>query len=190
MDAIVDFIENAGPWTYVLAPVFMTVVAILPIPAEIPAMINGMVFGPALGIAITWGGAVAGALVSFELSRRWGRPLSERLMSPTTIAKADRLVVAASWPGLLFLRLLPAVAFTAVNWGAGLTPIRRWTFFWTTAIGILPGAALFTMSGMGFATFYRHNPGPASGFMGIMLLVVWLTARRLRQRRQLESVLD
>lgn len=183
MDVIASFIENAGPWTYVLALLFMVTVAILPIPAEVPAMVNGMVFGPVIGIAITWGGAVVGAVVSFELSRRFGRPWSKRLLSPTTLAKADRLVLSASWPGLLLLRLVPAVAFTAVNWAAGLTPLRRWTYLWTTAVGIFPGAALFTLSGMGLATFYRRNPGPTALVVGLMLLVAWLTLRRFRQQR-------
>ena len=187
MDAIASFVENAGHWTYVLAPLFMVTVAILPIPAEIPAMVNGMAFGPVVGIGITWSGALVGAVVSFELSRRFGRPWSERLLSPTTLAKADRLVLSASWPGLLFLRLVPAVAFTAVNWAAGLTRVRRWTFLWTTAVGIFPGAALFTLSGMGLAAFYRRNPGPTAVLIGLMLLVAWLTLRRLRQQHAEET---
>lgn len=43
----------------------MTADAPLPIHAEIPATMNGMMFGPIGGIAITWLGAPAGASLSF-----------------------------------------------------------------------------------------------------------------------------
>jgi uncharacterized membrane protein YdjX (TVP38/TMEM64 family) len=158
MDAIAGFVENQGALTYVLAPLFMVVVAVLPIPAEIPAMVNGMVFGSLLGVGITWGGAVIGAMISFELSRRFGRPLGERLLAPEVLAKADQMVLSAGWPGMLTLRLIPVVAFTAINWAAGLTPVSRWTFFWTTTVGILPGALVFTLSGSGLGWFYRRHP--------------------------------
>jgi uncharacterized membrane protein YdjX (TVP38/TMEM64 family) len=160
----------------------MIVVAILPIPAEIPALLNGIVFSMVLGTFITWGGAVVGAVVSFELARRCGRPLCERLARPSLIERADHLVDSAGWPGMIFLRLVPAVAFTAVNWASGLTSMNRWTFLWTTAVGILPGAILFTMSGRGVAAMYQMSPAAAVGLLVLAILVVWWTAVRFRRR--------
>jgi uncharacterized membrane protein YdjX (TVP38/TMEM64 family) len=180
MDSITAFIENAGVWAYVLAPLFMVVVAILPIPAEIPAMLNGMVFGPVAGTTITWGGAVVGAVISCELSRRFGRPLAERLLPERTVVQLDRVAVSAGWPGLLTLRFIPAVAFTAINWAAGLTPIKRWTFMWTTAVGIFPGALIFTVSGTGLGWFYRANPELATVVLVAAVVVLWITVRRYR----------
>ncbi len=181
MEGITSFIENSGAWVYVLAPLFMVVVAILPIPAEIPAMVNGMAFGANVGTAITWSGAFVGALISFELSRRYGRPLGKKVLPPSAFDRADRLALSAGWPGLLVLRLVPIVAFTVINWAAGLTRIPRWTFLWTTALGILPGAILFTFSGMGLGWFYRQNPELTPVLVGLGLVVVWITIRRMRR---------
>ena len=181
LDSIVQFIENSGPLVYILAPLFMVVVAVLPIPAEIPAMLNGMVFGPVVGTFITWSGAVVGATVSFELARRYGRPLGERLVKAEALARADRLVLSAGWPGMLMLRLIPTVAFTLVNWAAGFTPIRRWTFIWTTAVGIVPGCLVFTVSGSGLGAIYRQNPELAVSLAGIVLLVILWTVLRYRR---------
>lgn len=177
-----DMLARLGGWSYLAAPAAMIVVSILPIPAEIPAVANGMVFGAAIGAAITWFGAVVGALISFELARRFGRPLGERFLPAATIGSADRLVRSAGWPGLLALRLVPAVAFTAINWGAGLTSLRRWTFAWTTAVGIIPGTLLFTFTGSGFATLYRMNSTAAILFVVLVLLVTWWTVLRFRRR--------
>ena len=49
------WLESIGLTAYVVAPMIMAAVAILPIPAEAPAMMNGMLFGPVAGTAITWG---------------------------------------------------------------------------------------------------------------------------------------
>lgn len=181
-DRTESFMERFGRWSYVLAPLLMVVVAILPIPAELPAMLNGMMFGPIVGTAITWLGALVGAMVSFELARRFGRPLSERIVKRSLLERADRLVDSAGWPGLLTLRLIPAVAFTAINWGAGFTSITRWTFVWTTAAGILPGAIVFTVSGTGLAALFRMHPVAVWGMVVMGFLVVWWTVTRYRRR--------
>jgi uncharacterized membrane protein YdjX (TVP38/TMEM64 family) len=175
------FRDRFGRWSYIVAPLLMIVVAILPIPAEFPAMLNGIVFGALVGTAITWLGAIVGACISFELARRFGRPLTERFVKPTVLERADRLVESAGWPGLLTLRLIPAVAFTAINWGAGLTSVPRWTFLWTTVVGILPGAIVFTASGTGMAALFRANPGAAVGLVVACLGVIWWTTVRYRR---------
>ncbi len=182
-DASESFLARLGGWAYLLAPLLMIVVAILPIPAEFPAMMNGMLFGPVVGAFITWSGGVVGAIISFELARKFGRPMAERFVKTSLLNKVDKLLSSAGWPGLLFLRLLPIVAFTALNWGIGFTKLSRWTFIWTTALGILPGAILFTSSGTGLAALYRMNPLAAVGLGALGLLVLWLTVSRYRGTR-------
>lgn len=175
------FVRRMGRWSYVLAPLLMVIVAILPIPAEFPAMLNGMLFGAVVGTAITWLGAIAGAWISFELARRFGRPLAVRFVRPATLARVDRVVDSAGWAGLLTLRLIPTVAFTAINWGAGFTAVPRWLFLWTTMVGILPGAIVFTTSGAGVAALLRAQPAAAAGLIAIVALVVWWTVVRYRR---------
>lgn len=181
MESVTSFIESAGVWAYILAPLFMVAVAILPIPAEIPAMLNGLVFGSVTGTIITWSGALLGAVVSRELSRRFGRPLAQRLLSTRIMAQLDRVTISASWPALLVLRLVPVVAFTALNWAAGLTPLKRWTFVWTTALGIIPGALLFTISGTGLGWFYRTNHDLAFVVLLLAMGTAWITVTRYRR---------
>ncbi len=177
-----DWVERLGGWAYVVAPLVMVVVAIVPFPAEVPAAANGMIFGPILGTVITWGGAVIGAVVSFELSRRVGTPLGQRFAGAAVMDRADRIVQSAGWPGLLLVRLIPTVAFTAINWAAGVTRLRRWRFFWTTAIGILPGAVVFTVSGSGLAAVYRLNPLLALSLGVLAAGVLWWAVARYRDR--------
>lgn len=174
-----EWLRAAGPWAYVLAPVVMAAVAVLPIPAEAPAMVNGAVFGPVVGIVLTWIGSMLGAILSFELARRLGRPLAERFVRPQALERVDALVHDAGWGGLLLARCMPLIAFTVLNWGAGLTPISRWRFVWTTAVGIIPGVVLFTASGWGIATTLERLPWIALG-LGVLLLLWWWWRRRAK----------
>ncbi len=166
------WVHDLGLWGYPAAVALMTGVALLPIPAEIPAAMNGMLFGPYFGVLITWTGGMLGAQLSFELARRFGRPFVCRLVPESAVDKVDGLVRAAGWPGLIVVRLIPAIAFTALNWGLGLTACRRRTFFWTTALGILPFTILFVWSGEGVARLYRRDPGLALAVSALALLAL------------------
>ena len=175
------WVHDLGAWGYPLAVALMAGVALLPIPAEIPAAMNGMLFGPVAGILITWTGAVIGAQLSFELARAFGRPLVCRIVPHSAVDKIDGVVSAASWPGLLVARLIPAIAFTALNWVLGLTACSRRTFLWTTAIGILPGTVLFVLSGQGLARLYERNPLLAVAVtalaFAVLIFVAWCRRR-------------
>ncbi len=183
ISGIEHWVAGLGPWGYPLALLLMTGVAVLPIPAEIPAALNGMLFGPVIGTVITWSGALLGAGISFELSHRFGRPLAERIISKTAIDRVDSAVAAVNWPGLLIARFIPLIAFTALNWSAGLTSCPRKTFLWTTALGIIPGTVLFVSTGEGMARLYGEHPTitVALALVALALIVIFATRRRLQQ---------
>jgi uncharacterized membrane protein YdjX (TVP38/TMEM64 family) len=175
------WLADLGGWGYVVAPLVMATVAVLPIPAEAPAMANGMLFGAGVGSVLTWIGAMLGAAVSYEIARGAGRPVARRFVGVQTVARIDAGVQRAGWWGLLGLRLVPVVAFTALNWGAGLCGVPRWRFLWTTGLGIVPGVVLFTTSGVGLSALWRRSPSLAGaavlGFLAVMVVVA------LRRRR-------
>ena len=175
------WLADLGQLAYVVAPLVMTIVAILPLPAEAPALANGILFGPFIGSLITWSGALTGAWVSYEIAARWGRPIALRFTRDDIVARIDKGAEKAGWWGLLVLRLVPVVAFTALNWGAGLTGVPRWRFLWTTAVGIAPGAVLFTSSGFGLRALWRRSPPLAGGL--VLLLVAGGLVWALRKQR-------
>jgi len=176
------WLGEIGWWAYVVAPLVMTIVAVLPVPAEAPAIANGMIFGPFVGSMITWTCAMAGAWISYEIAHAWGRPLTERVVGESRLGKVGQVVSDAGWSGLLVLRLIPLVAFTALNWGAGLFVVPRWRFLWTTAAGITPGAIIFTSSGVGLEALYRRSPLVAVGLAVAVIGAMALWAHHRRQR--------
>lgn len=53
---------------------------------------------------------------------------------------------------LLTLRLVPVFPFFLINLLAGLTGISLFTFFWTTALGIVPGSIVYVYAGTQLST--------------------------------------
>lgn len=174
------WLSSIGWLAYVVAPVVMALVSILPVPAEAPAMANGMLFGPVLGSVVTWVGGMGGAWISYEIAHRWGRPVAKRFTGENVTTRLEEGAEAAGWWGLLVLRFIPVVAFTALNWGAGLCGVPRGRFLWTTAVGIAPGAVLFTTSGYGLSALWRRSPPAAAAafVLVVVLTVVWAVRRR------------
>ena len=145
--AIEAFILELGIWGAVGAVLLMVVHSFVPFPAEFLAIANGMIFGPMLGIALTWLGAMLGAIVAFGLTRLFGRPFVARFVDVEKVQRFDAWLMRDGWQVLLLARLAPVVAFNLVNYAAGLTAIRWWTFLWTTAIGILPATVVMVVVG-------------------------------------------
>src|ERR1700719_550252 len=75
------FVAAWGPWSAVGSVALMVLHSFLPLPAEIIPLVNGMMFGPWLGIALTWTGAMLGAVLSFALARWLGRPFVRLVVS-------------------------------------------------------------------------------------------------------------
>lgn len=184
MEAVFTNIElwmaGLGGWALVVAPLVMAIVSILPIPAEAPAMANGMLFGPVLGTFVTWVGAMLGAWVSYEIARSGGRTAAARFVRPETTARLDAAVESAGWWSILMLRFVPVVAFTALNWGAGLCGVPRGRFLWTTALGIVPGVIFFTSSGAGLGALWRRSPPMVVAVVTVLLIgsALWMVRRR------------
>ena len=129
---------------------------------------------------MTWGGAMVGAMISYELARCFGIRLTRRFVAPEVMERFEGLKNTEA-PVLLMLRLTPVVAFTVVNWASGLLQVRRSTFVWTTAVGILPGAIAFTASGSAISLMYERYPGTVTVVVallcGALLLRVWWKQR-------------
>jgi uncharacterized membrane protein YdjX (TVP38/TMEM64 family) len=140
-----SFAEAWGAWSAAASIVLMVLHSFMPLPAEMIAIANGMLFGPVWGIVVTWVGAMLGAALAFAFARGIGRPIARRLVSER------RWRAIESWSAhpstLLLVRLIPVISFNLVNYAAGVTGIGWWTFLWTTGLGILPITAASVIFG-------------------------------------------
>jgi uncharacterized membrane protein YdjX (TVP38/TMEM64 family) len=135
-----------SPLVYLLAAGFTFLAVLLPLPAEAAALLNGTLFPPVTAFLLTWVSAMVGAAASYECGLRLGHRPAERLFGAGRLARVQALVDRAGWPTLLALRLSPVMAFTAINWASGILALSRPVFYWTVAVGLVPGTWVFTLA--------------------------------------------
>jgi uncharacterized membrane protein YdjX (TVP38/TMEM64 family) len=106
---------------------------------------GGFLFGLAVGASAAVIGATLGATVIFLVARTaLGEPLLKRVgPRASQLAQGFR---EDAFSYLLFLRLVPAFPFFLVNLVPAFAGVRLAT---ATALGIIPGAAVYTFAGTG-----------------------------------------
>lgn len=130
--------------------------------AAVASVTGGFLFGLTLGATLNVIAATIGAAAIF-LAARWGlgAALSARLDAfEGRIARLRDGLRDSQVSVLLLLRLVPAVPFFVANLLPALVGVRFGTFLWTTAIGIIPGALVFTSVGVGLGEVFDRGETP------------------------------
>jgi uncharacterized membrane protein YdjX (TVP38/TMEM64 family) len=130
------------------ALLYVAVVALSLPGAALLSIGGGFIFGWLLSAPVTVLAATAGAAIMFKIV--------QTSLGATVAARAGPFVKKLSsgfekdaFNYLLFLRLVPAFPFFAVNAVAGLSRISLKTFVTATLIGIIPGSFAFAWLGRG-----------------------------------------
>lgn len=169
-----------APIAYIAAYAVLTV---LMAPGSVVTIAGGALFGAAAGTVLAVVGATLGATLAYLLSRRLGRDQVE-ILAGRRMRRADAWLEKRGFWALLVLRLVPLAPFSALNYVAGLTSIRRSHYVMATAVGIIPGAFAFALLG---ATADRPGSAPfiaAVGLIAVLTLTGAAVGRRLRDTPQ------
>ncbi|WP_425642088.1 FAD-dependent oxidoreductase [Marinomonas gallaica] len=114
--------------------------------ATLLTLAGGALFGLAWGLAIISFASTLGATLAFIGARFFLRDwVQERFHQRL---KAINQGVEKDGGFYLFtLRLVPVFPFFLINLLMGLTPIKTWTFYWVSQIGMLAGTAVYVNAG-------------------------------------------
>ncbi|MES1930914.1 hypothetical protein SADO_16763 [Salinisphaera dokdonensis CL-ES53] len=175
---------QAGFWAPLASIALMVAHSFVPFPAEVIAIANGVAFGPWLGVAITWIGAMLGAIASYELARGLGPAARRRLIPTRYRARLDTFALNIGIAPLLVARFLPIVSFNLINYAAGLAGVPRLLFIGTTGLGILPLTVLSVLVGSQALELplYIWIVGSVVLLLLLLLLVAVRFARRAIKR--------
>ncbi len=136
-------------WTAIAYVAAYAAITALSLPLGIViSLLGGFLFGLWLGALLSVVGATCGATILFLVARSalgdgWRGRLGPRLRRFEAGFARD----AASY--LLFLRLVPAFPFWLVNLAPAFFSVRVWTYVWTTMVGVIPGAIVYSYAGRG-----------------------------------------
>lgn len=157
--------------------------------AAVMTLVGGAIFGLLWGTVIISFASTIGATLAF---------LASRLLLRDSVQQrfGDRLRtinegIAREGAFYLFaLRLVPIFPFFAINLLMGLTPIRTWTFYWISQLGMLAGTIVYVNAGTQLAQIDSVggilSPAILGSFVLLALfpfiakkLVAWIEARKV-----------
>jgi uncharacterized membrane protein YdjX (TVP38/TMEM64 family) len=178
-----------SPYALVIAVAAFAALAFAGVPQIVLIAAAVVAFGPTLGSAYSWVGAMVSAGVGFGLGRAVGAPVLRRF-GGRGVQSFSEMVGRNGFLASLIVRLVPSAPFLAVNMAAGVTPMRLWAFALGTGIGIVPKILLVAMAGQSVVQARQGRLWMNLGFL-VLALAIWigagLMARRWIKRREAET---
>ncbi|MGI9125447.1 MAG: TVP38/TMEM64 family protein [Mycobacterium sp.] len=180
-----DWATSLGAWFPLAFLAAHIAITVLPFPRTAFTLSAGLLFGPALGVAIAVTASAISALIALLLVRAFGWQLS-RLVSHPGLESLNARLQQRGWPAVLSLRLIPAVPFSVLNYAAGASAVRVMPYLLATLAGLLPGTAAVVI--LGDAMTGHIDPlllvvSVCTGALGVAGLV-YETRRAIRAPRE------
>jgi pyruvate/2-oxoglutarate dehydrogenase complex dihydrolipoamide dehydrogenase (E3) component/uncharacterized membrane protein YdjX (TVP38/TMEM64 family) len=151
--------------------------------AAIMTLAAGAIFGLLWGTLIVSFASSIGATLAFLTSRYllrdWVQGRFGDRLRPVNSG------IEKEGPFYLFaLRLVPAFPFFVINLVMGLTPIRTWTFYWVSQIGMLAGTIVYVYAGTKLGEF-RISFGLLAAFalLGVFPLIAKKALDAIKARK-------
>jgi pyruvate/2-oxoglutarate dehydrogenase complex dihydrolipoamide dehydrogenase (E3) component/uncharacterized membrane protein YdjX (TVP38/TMEM64 family) len=156
--------------------------------AAIMTLVAGAVFGLLWGTLIVSFASSIGATLAFLVSRFLLRDsiqsrFGDKLRAINSGVEKDGAFY------LFTLRLVPAFPFFVINLVMGLTPLKTWTFYWVSQLGMFAGTLVYVNAGTEIAKIETLrgilSPGLILSFtlMGLFPLIAKSIVNAIRARK-------
>lgn len=191
--ALQTFLANLGWKGYILVLIIIALQMLFPVvPFPLLAGLNSVLFGWIPGFLLSLIGSLLGCSLGFWLARSLGQEWIQAQMTKSYIlGKLANVSPQKSFFLILLTRLTPICPAAAVNYIAGLSPIKFQTFFLATLLGKLPMIAWESWVGHYFWQISSNPDNPKRFFYALFIGVlvfggIWL-AYRFSEKKQKEA---
>ena len=158
---------------YVLCFVLYVLVTGLSLPGAVPlTLVYGWFFGWWRAVVLVSFASTAGATVAFLLSRFFLREWVQAKFGDRLKSFNDNLEREGAFY-LFTLRLIPAVPFFVINVVMGLTPMKTWTYWWVSQVGMLAGTMVFVYAGASVPALSELAERGVSGILTPQIFVAF-----------------
>ena len=169
-----EYQQNNPVLVYGAALLLYIVVTGLSLPgAAILTLTFGWYFGFWRGLVLVSFASTAGATLAFLLSRYILRDAIQFRFGDRLTGFNSALEREGAFY-LFTLRLIPAVPFFVINVVMGLTPIRTWTYWWVSQIGMLAGTAVYVYAGSRVPELATLAKQGAGGILSPQLIIAFV----------------
>ncbi len=178
-DALRQWVEGLGvfgPIAFILLQFVQTVVA--PIPGNVVGILGGLIFG-LWGILYSLIGSTFGYWAVFFISRRFGRPLVEKIVKKESLDKFDFITDRRGSLILFLIFLVPGLPDDVVCYIAGLSEIPIRHLMAMVVIGRLPAAVGNNLIGSGLSGGNYTLVIIFTVIIALMVAVIYLQQERV-----------
>jgi uncharacterized membrane protein YdjX (TVP38/TMEM64 family) len=159
-----DVRSLVDPFGALAAPAYVVIAALLGlafVPGPLLAGTSGLLFGTALGTAVTLSSAILSAVLGLLIARRAVREPPQRLGRIADLAQRHGVVA------VIVQRLIPGVPDAPANYAFGALGLRVWQIALGTLIGSAPRSFSYTSIGASL-----DDPSSPVAVIGVVVLVV------------------
>ena len=173
--AAIDAFYQANPLLVIAAffAIYVILTALSVPGAAIMTLAAGAIFGVATGTVLVSFASSIGATLAFLGSRYLFRDGVQARFG-AQLSGINEGVARDGAFYLFSLRLVPVFPFFAINLLMGLTPIRTWTFYWVSQLGMFLGTIVYVNAGTQLAQINSlrdiASPGLLGSFVALGLL--------------------
>ncbi len=167
IEELATLVARVGFWGPLLLVVLKaSTIVIAPLSGSPLYPLAGALFGGWFGLLYIVLGDMLGAVISFYISRQYGKKVVTRFLSASNLKFLDiALSYMGSVKGFLIARILFSPLPEVASYGAGLTQIAFWPFFFIhSSIGLVPATIL-----VWFGASLSLSSGPL-GLLAILLV--------------------
>ena len=140
------YAENPVQTVAIYFIIYVLVTALSLPGAAIMTLAGGALFGLSTGVIVISFASTIGATLAFLFSRFLLRDWIQQRFS----RQLDSINKGIEKEGAFYLftlRLVPVFPFFVINLGMGLTPIKTWTFYWISQLGMFAGTIVYVNAG-------------------------------------------
>ncbi|WP_026395749.1 TVP38/TMEM64 family protein [Acetobacterium malicum] len=180
LDTLQSFLLQFGIWTplaFFLLQLLQIIIA--PIPGGTVGLVGGALFGTIGGFLISAAGTLAGSIIVFLLSKRFGRPFVIHFVSSELIEKYDQIKESKLNTVLFLIFLFPLFPDDMLCFIAGLSPMPVKTFILIVMLARTPSVFINTMIGAGIMDDRPTQFMIAVTIYAVLIAVLYFNRKRL-----------
>lgn len=167
-----SLLDGMGIWAPFVFILLYSAGMLIGLPATLFTVAGGLIFGTWFGTLYNVIGATIGASGAFWIARLLGsEALTNKFSGHKWFEKLNKGLMENSLYYMLFIRLVPVFPFNGINFGCGLTKMPFRDYFIGTAIGIIPGAFVFTNAAAELGESAKSGEFITSGTIGAFVLL-------------------
>jgi len=175
-------IDSFGIWGPVAYIIFYILRPLILFPAAILSASAGVIWG-LKGFIYLQIAANISATVEFLIARYFARDAVSKLIKGK-ISNIDQAIEKHGFLTVLFIRLIPNVAWDIQNLGLGITRVKFRDYFLATLIGIVPGSFALVYFGSSIISVLANPKNLWMIIVAVLILVsVYFLQNYLRKRQ-------